>query len=66
MANLPLNNMVDGKRLVERITQVQSIHAYETLTATKGVQALFREAAIANEKSPGPSRLLVNLALKGE
>lgn len=58
--------MVDRESLVERIAQVQSIHAYETLTATKGMQTLFCEAAIADEKASRPSRLLVDFALEGE
>jgi hypothetical protein len=48
------------------ITQVQPIHAYQTLSASEGVQALLREAAITDVEAPGPSRLLVNLALKSE
>ncbi len=66
MANLPRNDVIDRECLFKRITQVQPVHAHETLTATKGVQALFREAAIANEESSCPSCFLVNLALECE
>ena len=46
------------------LVQIESIHTYDTLAASKCVQSVLCEAALADDKAAGPTGLVLNLGVE--
>jgi hypothetical protein len=64
-ADFAFEDLIERNPPVQHLVEIQAIHADDPLAPPKGHKTVIGEAAVADEKSAGPRRLLLDLAMEG-
>ena len=62
---LTFEEQVERDFPVQHLVEVEAIHADDALATTERDEAVIGEAAVADEETSGPGRLLLDLAVEG-
>lgn len=63
-SNFPFEHMVQGKLSVQRVKEVEAIHADDTLASTECSQAVCGEPTVAHEQAASPGCFLVHFSVE--